>query len=140
MLFQVDCSNGEDERGCLKYADAFLAEQGFKLQGGAEAVAGLDLEECAKRCLQSKHCTCDSFSHNAKKRRCILGNRCEIRQILKLFLVFEITVEIRSQVLCHFPVRRSSAEDGLELLSAQRQLRQRMQQGQEARGFSIRRY
>ena len=71
----VDCSNGEDERGCMSYAAVFEREEGFKLQGGVDSVPDVDLEECAKRCLQSKHCTCTSFSHNRAKRRCILGNR-----------------------------------------------------------------
>ena len=40
-----------------------------------ESISNLTVEECAKRCLQSKHCTCTSFSHHREKNRCILGNR-----------------------------------------------------------------
>ena len=63
-------------QGCMSFAGYFLPEQGFKLQSDEDVVSDVDLEECAKMCLQSKHCTCNSFSHNANKRRCVLGNRC----------------------------------------------------------------
>ena len=40
-----------------------------------EPKIGLTEEECARACAQSKRCSCDSFSYNAEKRRCLLGNR-----------------------------------------------------------------
>ena len=33
-------------------------------------------EECARMCVQSKHCNCKSFAHNAQKGRCLIANRC----------------------------------------------------------------
>ena len=32
-------------------------------------------EECARMCVQSKHCNCKSFAHNALKGRCLIANR-----------------------------------------------------------------
>ncbi len=72
---EVDCSNGADEQGCTEYASLFAVEAGFKLASGEEGFADTSAEECAKRCLQSKHCTCNAFSHNAEKNRCLLANR-----------------------------------------------------------------
>ena len=72
---ESDCSNGADEENCMKYSGFFDVEAGFKLQSKEEVYSDATLEECAKRCLQSKHCTCTSFSHNPTKNRCLIGNR-----------------------------------------------------------------
>lgn len=72
---EPDCSNGEDEKMCIHYASLFVKEEGFKLQSKEDAFPDLSQEECARKCVQLKHCTCTSFSYNADKKRCLLGNR-----------------------------------------------------------------
>ena len=70
-----DCSNGLDEQICTLYSSLYNAEINFKLQSNDEAITRISLEECARQCTQSKGCTCSSFSYNAEKQRCLLGNR-----------------------------------------------------------------
>ena len=70
-----DCSNGLDEQICTLYSSLYNAEINFKLQSNDEAITRISLEECARRCTQSKGCTCSSFSYNKEKQRCLLGNR-----------------------------------------------------------------
>ena len=70
-----DCASGEDEVDCMTYTKLFDLESGFKLQSNEEVINGISAEECAKKCLQTKHCSCTSFSHHPTKSRCLLANR-----------------------------------------------------------------
>lgn len=72
---EVDCSGGEDEENCMEYTRLFDVESGFKLTSQEEVFQNATVEECAKICMKSKHCTCTSFSHNPQKNRCLIGNR-----------------------------------------------------------------
>ena len=71
---ESDCSNGLDENNCLNYTSLYMIEKGFKLKTDENPKIGMTEEECAKACAQSKRCACDSFSYNAEKKRCLLGN------------------------------------------------------------------
>ena len=70
-----DCSNGFDEENCLKYTSFYTAEKGFKLRNNEDIVRGVSEEECARTCAQSRRCSCQSFSYNVEKQRCLLGNK-----------------------------------------------------------------
>ena len=50
----MDCSGGQDESGCLRYARLFAVEPGFKLASSEEGFANTTEEECARMCVQSK--------------------------------------------------------------------------------------
>ena len=72
---EPDCSDGQDELNCLSYTSFYIVESGFKLTSNDNPITDVSEEECAKRCSQSKHCTCTSFAYNADRQRCLLGNR-----------------------------------------------------------------
>ena len=59
----------------MRYAALFSVEPGFKLASSEEGFANVTEEECARMCVQSKHCNCKSFAHNAQKGRCLIANR-----------------------------------------------------------------
>ena len=59
----------------FRYLEKFDVDLGFRLASEEDAYTDASAEECAKLCLMSKHCTCNSFSHNPDKNRCVLGNR-----------------------------------------------------------------
>ena len=75
---EPDCKNGFDETNCnnpkySKYISRYASRPGFKILTDKRAIAGINVEECAKFCTQTKHCDCHSFSYNIEKQKCLLG-------------------------------------------------------------------
>ncbi|QQP50944.1 Putative LOC100160261, partial [Caligus rogercresseyi] len=72
-----DCRSGSDEKNCMSYIEYFGEEKGFKL-GHREIesrYSNVSLNECARICIQSKHCSCLSFSFKESSQDCIIGTK-----------------------------------------------------------------
>ena len=65
----MDCSGGQDESGCLRYARLFAVEPGFKLASSEEGFANTTEEECARMCVQSKVGSGSSSFHKGQLRK-----------------------------------------------------------------------